>query len=119
VVFSPYPAPGRRGVLDADGTVRIETDDGEAMLVRERARAAFGDPRHLLWWDTLDILYFGAYAMWTYTSTPFLFARDNYGLRELEPWTERGETWRRLDVTFPATVQKHAECRRSTSMRMA
>jgi hypothetical protein len=33
---------------------------------------AFASLRHKLWWDRLDILYFAAYAIWTYVSTPFL-----------------------------------------------
>jgi hypothetical protein len=47
--------------------------------------------------------------MWTYISTPFIFARDGYGLAELDPWDERGERWRRLAVRFPAEV--HTHCR--------
>jgi hypothetical protein len=108
VVFEPYPAEGQRGVLDHDGSVRVETAAGGVARARESPRAAFGDLRHQLWWDRLDILYFGTYAMWTYVSAPFVFLRDGYGLRELEPWEEQGERWRRLAVTFPAGVQTHS-----------
>jgi hypothetical protein len=107
VVFENYPSTGCRGVLDDDGSVRIETD-GVASASRENPRAAFRDLRHQLWWDRLDILYFGTYAMWTYLSAPFVFARDGYELRELEPWEERGELWRRLAVTFPDGVHTHS-----------
>ena len=71
VVFTPYPRPGQRGVLEQGGTVRIETDAGEPIETREHARGAFADLRHKLWWDRLDILYFATYAIWTYVSTPF------------------------------------------------
>lgn len=108
VTLDPFPDEGTRGVLDAAGNVAIV--DGEGAPVRERraARAAFGDLRHTFWWDRLDILYFATYAMWTYLSSPFVFCDEGYGLRELEPWSEAGETWRRLAVSFPASVQTHS-----------
>jgi hypothetical protein len=95
-------------VLEPDGGVRIETDAGELVEARENPRAAFRDLRHKLWWDRLDILYFGTYAMWTYISTPFVFAREGYELAELDPWEERGERWRRLAVRFPEDAHTHS-----------
>ncbi|MGP0101840.1 MAG: hypothetical protein ACLPUT_09520 [Solirubrobacteraceae bacterium] len=108
VTFTPYPTPGQRGVLDEDGSVRIETDAGELVEGREHARDAFRDLRHKLWWDRLDILYFGTYAMWTYISTPFVFARADYRVRALDPWEENGERWQRIAVTFPEHVHTHS-----------
>jgi hypothetical protein len=107
VVFEGYPAGGQRGFLEADGSVRVETA-GAVTAARENPRAAFGDLRHRLWWDRLDILYFGTYAIWTYVSTPFVFLRAGYELRELAPWDERGQTWRRLAVRFPEAVHTHS-----------
>jgi len=109
VLFEPYPSAGHRGLLDEDGSVRIETGASEVVHARQSPRAAFGDLRHRVWWDRLDILYFGTYAMWTYVSAPFVFLRDGYRLQELEPWEERGRRWRRLSVTFPQGV--HTHCR--------
>src|SRR5271166_1309295 len=83
VTLAPYPRPGQRGVLEQDGTVRIETDGGELVEARGNARGAFRDLRHKLWWDRLDMLYFGGYAIWTYVSTPFVFAREDYRVVEL------------------------------------
>jgi hypothetical protein len=108
VVFDPYPRAGQRGVLEQDGAVRIETDAGELVEARENPRSAFMDLRHKLWWDRLDILYFGTYAIWTYLSTPFVFAREDYELAELDPWEENGERWQRLAVRFPAHVHTHS-----------
>jgi hypothetical protein len=109
VTFSPYPRAGQRGVLEADGSVRIETDDGEVLARRDNARAQFADLRHKLWWDRLDILYFGCYAMWTYVSAPFVLVREDYQVRELDPWRGDGEEWRRVAVRFPGGV--HTHCR--------
>ncbi|MGA2319654.1 MAG: hypothetical protein ABSG95_02770 [Solirubrobacteraceae bacterium] len=109
VIFEPYPREGQRGVLEHDGSVRIETSAGELIAAREKPRSAFSDARHKLWWDRLDILYFGTCAIWTYLSAPFLFAREDYELAELDPWEEDGERWQRLAVRFPAHV--HTHCR--------
>jgi hypothetical protein len=109
VVFTPYPTLGHRGILLEDGTVRIETDAGELVQERANARDTLKAPRHRLWWDRLDMLYFGTFAIWTYMSAPFLFVRDGYTVRELDPWVEEGERWRRIAVTFPAHI--HTHCR--------
>jgi hypothetical protein len=108
VLFEGYPSSGQRGVLEADGSVRIETPEGAVAAARASPRAAFGDLRHRLWWDRLDILYFATYAIWTYIATPFVFLREGYELRELDPWDERGESWRRLAVSFPEEVHTHS-----------
>ena len=72
-VLAPYPEPGKRGVFE-HGDVRIETDDGEVVEERKNARAAFGGRRNI-WWDDLDLLYFGGYALWGYVGAPFIFTR--------------------------------------------
>jgi hypothetical protein len=108
VAFSPYPSEGRRGVFEG-GSVRIESDDGRVEEERPDARAAFPRLRRKLWWDRLDILYFGGQALWTYLSVPFVLTRPDYEVRELEPWNEDGEeTWQRLGVSFPAEVHTHS-----------
>jgi len=108
VVFEPYRSEGSRGILDSEGNVSISDARGARTQERSQPRAAFGDLRHKLWWDRLDILYFGAYAMWTYLCSPFVFTQDGYQLKELEPWSEHGESWRRLAVTFPDHLQTHS-----------
>jgi hypothetical protein len=108
VVFSPYPRDGQRGLLRPDGSVRIETDAGEVVRERADARGAFAGLRHRFWWDSLDMLYFGTYALWTYVCSPFVFAGPGYEVTEIEPWSEHGERWRRLAVTFPPGIQTHS-----------
>lgn len=106
VVVHDYPGPGRSGVFEPD-LVRIERDDGEVLAERRDPRAGFRRLRRNIWWDDLDLLYFASYALWNYISTPFLFTRPGFSLRELEPWPEEGESWRRLAVGFPADVPTH------------
>jgi hypothetical protein len=108
VVFTPYPSRGHKGVFER-GAVRIEADNGS--LVRERLdpRAELGSHRHLLWWDHLDLLYFGGSSLWTYLTSPFIFASPRFQVQALDPWPERGEIWRPLEVTFPAELHTHSQ----------
>jgi hypothetical protein len=113
-VLDPYPAPGLRGVFD-HGLVRIEDGaTGDVIKDRPVARSAFGglfNRRHA-WWDELDFLYFAGYALWQYAVTPFVFTWPGVASREIEPWHEDGQTWRRLEVTFPRDWDVHCQVQR-------
>jgi hypothetical protein len=108
VVFAPYPSAGHSGVFDR-GAVRIQADDGSLVRQRLDPRTELGSRRHLLWWDHLDLLYFGGSALWTYMTSPFVFASPGFQVQSLDPWPERGEIWRRLEVTFPAELHTHSQ----------
>jgi hypothetical protein len=107
----PFPRVGHRAVFDG-GAVRIENDAGETISSREDPRHEFfGRPglRRNLRWDALDATYFAGYAMWNYLTTPYLLTRDGVEAREGEPWSQGGETWRRLEVTFPPGLDTHSQ----------
>jgi hypothetical protein len=108
VVFTPYPSRGHRGVFDR-GAVCIEADNGSLLTERLDPRAELGSPRHLLWWDHLDLLYFGGSSLWTYLTSPFIFTSPRFQVQALDPWPERGEIWRPLEVTFPAGLHTHSQ----------
>src|SRR5499427_11013019 len=55
--LEPYPSIGQRGVFEGS-EVWIEAADGRVLSRRSQPRLAFGDFRHVLWWDALDLLYF-------------------------------------------------------------
>jgi hypothetical protein len=61
-----------------------------------------------VWWDHLDLLYFGASSLWTYMATPFILGDTGFDVSAGDDWAERGEVWRRLAVTFPTRVQTHS-----------
>ena len=108
-VLSPFPEEGRRGVF-AGSEVRIESvEDGSVLSSRRDPRSKFPGGRRLLWWDDLDFLYFSGYAMWGYLMAPYSFLGKGVDAREIEPWQQDGETWRRLQVTFPDDC--HVHCR--------
>lgn len=107
---APFPRRGQRGVFDR-GEVRIEADDGEVLRSRIDPRRCFfglAGLRRNLRWDALDATYFAGYAMWNYLTTPLLLTRDGVEAREGERWREGAETWRRLEVRFPAGLDTHS-----------
>jgi len=109
-VLDPFPGEGRRGVFDRGGA-RIESETGEAVESRTDPRPEFSGRsglRRNLRWDALDSAYFAGYAMWNYMTTPYLLTREGIEVREGEPWSQDGESWRRLEVTFPAGLDTHS-----------
>lgn len=109
--LTPFPRAGKRGVFDRGGA-RIETDDGETLESRRDPRSEFrgvSGLRRNLRWDAVDSTYFVGYAMWNYLTTPFLLTRDGVRVAEGEEWRENGETWRRLEVTFPEGLDTHSQ----------
>jgi hypothetical protein len=99
------PFKGGRGGFRAD-QVWLERQ-GQVRRQREQPRAAFGQLRRMFFWDSLDALYFGGYALWNYLCTPFLLLQPGMQVRELPGWVEGNERWRRLAVRFPADYPTH------------
>ncbi|MFJ8153624.1 hypothetical protein [Streptomyces sp. NPDC094468] len=104
----PFGAPDRRSEFTPE-RLRIVTTDGRTVARRDHPRASFAG--HVLEtpWDALDRAYFNGYAMWTYFTTPFLFTLPGFTVTEIEPWHERDQVWRGLDVTFPPSYPSHSE----------
>lgn len=103
---APFVEPGWRTSFEPQ-RVAIETADGRVVEERRAPRGAFAGHALTTPWDRLHLAYFAGYAMWTYLTAPFLFAMDGITAVEVEPWHEHGETWRRLQVTFPPGVATH------------
>ena len=59
-------------------------------------------------WSATQTGYFISYATWMYLLEPFLFTLPGVRAWEIEPWSEVGETWRRLEVTFPDRIATHS-----------
>ena len=59
-------------------------------------------------WDPLQRAYFNGYALWTYLTTPFLFALDGFSVRQIEPVEHDGQTWSGLQVEFPPEIASHS-----------
>ena len=89
--------------------VAIRTLDGETVEERATPRGSFPLPfdDFTTPWDAIQVAYFASAATWNYLTAPFVFAPPGVRAREIEPWLEDGETWRRLAVTFPARIANH------------
>ncbi len=108
IVFTPFTRPDQQMVFDAaTDSVTMQTLDGETVEKLAPARASFKGMLRNSAWDATHLGYFLGYACWNYFTTPFLFTYPGVTAREIEPWREAGQTWRRLQVHFPKTIATH------------
>ena len=105
---SPFRATDKRSVFEPPTRVAIETTAGEVLEELRNPRDSFKGHTLETPWNDLQLAYFAGCAMWTYLNTPFLLAEPGVDAEELEPWKERGETWRRLKAKFPASIVTHS-----------
>jgi hypothetical protein len=101
-----FPGQDKRSVFEPDRVV-IERADGTPVKARDDPEASFAGQELNTPWDDIHVAYFSGEALWTYLNTPFLYARDDFATEEIAPIEADGETWRRLEVTFPDTVKSH------------
>jgi hypothetical protein len=107
ITMTPF---GERSSLEFDARldhVRILGPDGEVheeLTAPRRSMAGFTTTTQ---WSATQTGYFIAYATWCYLLEPFLLTYPGVETREIEPWSEVGETWRRLQVTFPEDMAVH------------
>jgi hypothetical protein len=105
---TPFGGADRRSVLEPS-RVAIESLSGTALSQQLDPRTSFTGHTLRTPWDDIQLAYFAGYAMWTYLTTPFLFALPGVESEEIGPWEEKGKTWRRLQVTFPDTIATHSK----------
>ena len=105
--FAPFKLPNQRAVFTPQ-RVAIETNEGAVKASRANPRAAFAGHGRQTPWDDLHLMYFAGYAIWTYLTVPFSVTWAGFAAREIEPWQEQGETWRRLTVSFPPSIASHS-----------
>jgi hypothetical protein len=105
---SPFLAAAQRSVFEPPQRIAIETTDGKVVEELRNPRDSFKGHTLETPWNNLQLAYFAGCAMWTYLNTPFLLAEPGVDAEELEPWKEKGETWRRLKVKFPSHIVTHS-----------
>ncbi|KLI07954.1 hypothetical protein ACT17_02320 [Mycolicibacterium conceptionense] len=88
--------------------VTIATPAGEVVEKLDDPRASFAGYDMETPWSDAQVGYFAGYTMWTYLTSPFLLAQPGVVTQEIDPWTENGEQWRRLRVTFPPEIATHS-----------
>lgn len=89
--------------------VAIETSEGEVVEELLEPRASFTGFEMETPWSNPQVGYFAGYTMWTYLTSPFLLKQPGVITQEVEPWTENGETWRRLQAEFPDSIATHSK----------
>ena len=111
-----YLGQDRRSVFEPD-RVEIHRGDGRLTDARDHPEMAFQGHQLETPWDDLHLAYFVGEALWTYLNTPFLYTWPGFVTEEVSPIYEDGETWRRLQVTFPDHIRTHS--RQSSSRASA
>ena len=104
---APFGASGARSRFEPY-RVALESPTGEILEELREPRASFAGHTLETPWSALQLAYFVGCAMWTYLNTPFLLAHPGVLLEELSPWKESGETWRRLQVSYPDDIATHS-----------
>ena len=105
---SPFLASNQRSVFEPPQRVAIETTTGKVIEELLNPRDSFRGHTLETPWNNVQLAYFAGCAMWTYLNTPFLLAEPGVDSEELEPWNEKGETWRRLKAKFPPNIVTHS-----------
>jgi hypothetical protein len=108
---SPFGAPDRKSKFEPD-RVAIEAADGRVLDELREPRKSFAGHSLQTPWTDLQLAYFVGTAMWTYLNMPFVLAWPGVACEELSSWSENGESWGRLEITFPDTIATH--CSRQT-----
>jgi hypothetical protein len=106
ISYDPFITDGQRSIF-TPGYNAIETRDGRVLAERVDPRAAFAGHTPASPWDELHLAYFSGYSMWNYLTLPFLLTHPSVQVRELDPWSEDGQTWRRLEATFGDNLATH------------
>jgi hypothetical protein len=107
--FPNFMSLDQRATFEAR-RVAIETTDGTVVEELLQPGASLEGQTLQSTWSRLQLIYFVGYAIWSYATAPFSFAMPGFATEELDPpWQEGDETWRRLKVTFPDYLARHAK----------
>jgi hypothetical protein len=88
------------------GRVTATSRDGQVEVLDEPRRSILGQGLNHPW-TPAQVGYFIGYGLWSYLHEPYVLHWPGVQTQEIEPWQERGETWRRLEVTFPDSLATH------------
>ncbi|WP_343732295.1 hypothetical protein [Duganella sp.] len=104
---SPFGGPQRRTAVTPQRAA-IETADDTLLEELTAPRVSFAGHQLDTPWSDTQLAYFVGYAIWNYFTVPFTLATPGFSITELPAWQEDGQTWRRLQVTFPEHIATHS-----------
>ena len=105
--FLEFKTPAFKTIFE-QGRVAIETQQREIVEELTNPRSSFANHTIETPWNEMQLIYFASYAMWTYFTAPFNLTLPGCIVKEVKPWIERQETWRRLEVIFPGFIETHS-----------
>lgn len=103
VTLHDYPSPGQSAVLQGNASVEIRDSSGAVLASRIHPRESFGFGRRTLYWDAMDFAYFLGYAMWNYTTLPFLLTYPGFSVTK----SALPGGGAKLSVAFPPDLPTH------------
>ena len=104
---APFGDSGRKSSFTPD-LVELQNPQGHPIEALPHPRKSFAGHTLETHWSDLQLAYFAGVAMWTYLNMPFLLAEDGVESAAVGAWQEKGETWQRLHVRFPANIATHS-----------
>ena len=108
VTFEPFLGSDQIGVYDPLRTT-VERSDGMVLEELKNPRQNLENMPAGTSWSGPQLLYFFGYSLWMYHTLPFSFLLAGVECEEVESWTENGETWRGLKVTYPDSFPAHSK----------
>jgi hypothetical protein len=107
LVTIEFAGQDKRSVFEPH-RVAVQHGDGSLIEAREDPERSFDGHQFETPWDDIHLAYFVGEAQWTYVNMPFLATRPGFVTEEIAPIEAGGETWRRLEVTFPEHIKTHS-----------
>jgi hypothetical protein len=101
--ITSFPTAGHHATWEPSYQT-IETAEGAVLADRRRPAFPVATPDRLDLWDDFQVIRFASEASWNNLVSPFVLARPGFVAREIEPWPESCEVWRRLSVSLPGDV---------------
>ncbi|BEU27470.1 hypothetical protein [Paraburkholderia sp. 22B1P] len=85
--------------------ISLLDEGGNVIQALEKPRGFFEGHTLETSWNALQLAFFAGCAMWTYLNTPFVLAWDGVECEEAGEWAEQGETWRKILVRYPESLE--------------
>ncbi|RPF36818.1 hypothetical protein [Streptomyces sp. TLI_185] len=101
-----FTGQDKRSVFEPHRVV-LQSRDDALIDIRDDPEMSFDGHQLPTPWDDIHLAYFTGEALWTYLNTPFLYTLPGFVTEEVAPVETDGETWRRLQVTFPDHIKSH------------
>jgi hypothetical protein len=106
LVTIEFAGQDKRSVYEPHRVV-VQRRDDTIIEARDDPERSFDGQQFETPWDDVHLAYFVGEAQWTYLNMPFLATWPGFVTEEIDPIEAGGETWRRLQVTFPDHIKSH------------